>query len=68
MGWVKVAKPPHVCKKPQGNYEPGSIWQCDDCGQHWLYKERWGGPVYWTDDFYWKKISKAKVYALLPPR
>lgn len=34
--WIKKIEPNHTCVLP-GEHEadPGSVWRCDHCGQHW---------------------------------
>lgn len=45
MGWVRKEPGKHSeihCRKPhrakETDFGLGSIWQCDDCGRHWLYE------------------------------
>lgn len=60
---LKKTAPPHKCRLPQGRmaiplYAPGSIWQCDICGQHYLSREGFVAG-------YWKWISPRKAKKLL---
>lgn len=40
-GWLLRAAPKHACILPKIDARTfvGSVWQCGECGQHWLLKE-----------------------------
>lgn len=53
----------HICHPPSlesgyGRSRPteplGSIWKCDDCGQHWI-----------VDHTYWQRITTRRVVNIL---
>lgn len=70
MTWVKTLQPtspPHRCVLPQRNdfgvpaQPTGSVWRCDDCGQHWLCRlefDQREQPHEWLS---WSKVAVSDV-------
>lgn len=58
--WIKKVGPPHMCQVPFGLWVgEGSVWQCDDCGQAYL----WGYPDPWSEEGYylqWRPVTLTK--------
>lgn len=65
LGPFPDAKPPHQCDPPWPIGEDwllnGSIWRCDDCGQHWLNKPSNLGSV-------WHPILSERAHELIADR
>lgn len=62
-GWILRITPEHRCIKPEIDNHTfvGSIWQCGECGQHWLVYQRRGKNA---GQKALKRISQEKVQVL----
>lgn len=46
MPWIKTVPLPHRCSPPaplavMASVGPGSVWECEECGQHWVLEKDW---------------------------
>lgn len=72
MAFVKIVRPKcEKCIMPMpsdttGLYSPGTIWSCDECGQHWrmVYGSTWVRvePHIFPKDWNWDGNSKRVLY------
>lgn len=62
MGWINQIEyvPKHQCSKPSGIFGDGSVWQCDDCGQRWVFKyhQYFGGFWVIVDETETKRLKE----------
>jgi ribosomal protein L37AE/L43A len=59
MSWIRKVEQGHPCDLPaNANVQPGSVWQCDDCGAYWKVVP---GGAY---DPPWRRISDRRGHRL----